>query len=273
MTSVAGAGTLRRQPATQSHPPGDLMDDQLLLRYSRQILLPEIDIEGQERLARASVMIIGLGGLGSPVSMYLAAAGVGHLVLVDDDAVELSNLQRQVIHATPDLGRPKVESARARLADLNPTVTIDTVPARLDDDAFAARLAGIDVVVDASDNLATRFQVNHHCVRHGKPLVSGAAIRFEGQVSVFRPGGPCYRCLYRPDTEVDGSCATNGVIAPLLGIIGSVQAMETLKILLGIGDDLSGRLLLLDALAMDWQTLRLPRNPHCPECGDGVAAG
>ncbi|MGE0485179.1 MAG: ThiF family adenylyltransferase [Gammaproteobacteria bacterium] len=246
------------------------MDDQLLLRYSRQILLPEIDIDGQAQLADASVLLVGLGGLGSPVAMYLAAAGVGRLVLVDDDRVELSNLQRQIVHATADLGRPKVESARDRLVALNPTVAIETIDQRLDDAAFERLLPGIDAVVDATDNFQTRFLINHHCVLHRKPLISGAAIRFEGQVSVFHAGAddsPCYRCLYGSAAAVDASCSTNGVVAPLLGIIGSVQAMETIKVLLGIGEDLAGRLLLLDALLMEWQTMRLRRNPRCPECG------
>lgn len=252
------------------------MDDEILLRYSRQILLPEIDIDGQERLAQSSVLVIGLGGLGSPVAMYLAAAGVGRLVLVDHDVVELSNLQRQIVHATADVGRDKVASARDRLHALNPTVHIETVSARLDDDAFAALPGDIDVVVDATDNFATRFAINRHCLRSGAALVSGAAIRFEGQVTVFHPGqgeSPCYRCLYREDTGLDTSCATNGVVAPLLGIIGSVQAMETIKVLLGIGEDLTGRLMLLDALAMEWQTMRLRRNPACPECGGAGAEG
>lgn len=250
------------------------MEDDVLLRYSRQILLPEIDIDGQARLAESSVLVIGLGGLGSPVAMYLAAAGVGRLVLVDHDVVELSNLQRQIVHATADIGRDKVASARDRLHALNPAVRIETVRARLDDAAFAALPDDIDVVIDATDNFATRFAINRHCLRNGAALVSGAAIRFEGQVTVFHPGrdeSPCYRCLYREDTGLDTSCATNGVVAPLLGIIGSVQAMETIKVLLGIGADLTGRLMLLDALAMEWQTMRLRRNPRCPECAGTVA--
>ncbi|MCB1746556.1 MAG: molybdopterin-synthase adenylyltransferase MoeB [Gammaproteobacteria bacterium] len=250
------------------------MDDQLLLRYSRQILLPEIDIDGQARLADASVLLVGLGGLGSPVSMYLAAAGVGRLVLVDDDTVELSNLQRQIVHGTADLGRPKVESARDRLAALNPSVTIEPIATRLEDADFERLLPGVDAVVDATDNFQTRFRINHHCVRQRKPLISGAAIRFEGQVSVFHAGtgdSPCYRCLYGSEAAVDATCSTNGVVAPLLGIIGSVQAMETLKVLLGIGEDLAGRLLLLDALLMEWQTMRLRKNPRCPECGTPAA--
>lgn len=245
------------------------MDDQLLLRYSRQILLPEIDIEGQDRLVGASVLVVGLGGLGSPVAMYLAAAGVGRLVLVDHDAVELSNLQRQIVHASDDIGRPKVASARDRLAALNPNIDIETVEGALDDDGYARWLPTVDAVVDATDNFGARFQINRHCVAERKPLISGAAIRFEGQVTVFRPGdaeSPCYRCLYTNEAAVAETCAQNGVIAPLLGIIGSVQAMETLKVLTGAGTDLCGRLLLLDALTMEWQTMRFRRNPACPTC-------
>ncbi|MEQ8661701.1 MAG: molybdopterin-synthase adenylyltransferase MoeB [Gammaproteobacteria bacterium] len=253
------------------------MDDELLLRYSRQILLPEVDIDGQARLAAARVLVVGLGGLGSPVAMYLAAAGVGQLLLVDHDRVELSNLQRQIVHATADIGRAKVASARDRLHALNPTVTVEALTARLHDDAaFDALPGSFDLVIDATDNFATRFAINRYCLRSETPLVSGAAIRFEGQVTVFRPGrgdSPCYRCLYREDSGLDTSCATNGVIAPLLGIIGSVQAMEALKVLLDIGSDLTGRLLLLDALAMEWQSMRLRRNPQCPECGVAHAVG
>jgi len=248
------------------------MDDRELLRYSRQILLSDIDVEGQERLLASSVLVIGLGGLGSPVAMYLAAAGVGRLVLVDHDQVELSNLQRQIVHATADIKRPKVESARDRLHALNPHTRIETVAARLEVADFDQLMPSVDVVVDATDNFASRFAINSACVRHAKPLVSGAAIRFEGQVTVFHPGSadsPCYRCLYPDQGGVGETCAQNGVVAPLLGIIGSVQAMETLKVLLGIGRDLTGRLLLLDALAMEWHSMRFRRDPRCPECAAG----
>lgn len=251
------------------------MDDQLLLRYSRHILLPEIDIEGQNRLINSSVLLIGLGGLGSPVSMYLAASGVGRLVLVDHDEVALSNLQRQIVHSSEDLKRKKVESARDRLVALNPLTAIETRDHKLDRKAFDELLPTIDAVVDATDNFETRFEINRHCVRHRKPLISGAAIRFEGQVTVFHPGNedsPCYRCLYSDESSVAETCAQNGVASPVLGIIGSVQAMETLKVLMGIGADLTGRLLLLDALAMEWQSMRFARDPHCPECGSASAA-
>ncbi|MGR8920070.1 MAG: HesA/MoeB/ThiF family protein [Gammaproteobacteria bacterium] len=248
------------------------MDDELLLRYSRQILLPDVDIDGQSRLLESSVLVVGLGGLGSPVAMYLAAAGVGRLVLVDHDDVELSNLQRQIVHATADLGRPKVESARDRLLALNPTIDVETIGERLDDAGFDRVLPTVDAVVDCTDNFTTRFLINHHCVRHATPLVSGAAIRFEGQVTVFRAGSddsPCYRCLYTNEAAVAETCSQTGVIAPLLGIIGSVQALETLKVLTGVGRDLCGRLLLLDATSMEWQSMRFNKNPACPECGGG----
>jgi molybdopterin/thiamine biosynthesis adenylyltransferase len=202
--------------------------------------------------------------------MYLAAAGVGHLTLVDDDIVELSNLQRQIVHSTADLRRPKVESARDRLLALNPTIEVDAIATRLDDDDFSRILPDVDAVVDATDNFATRFMINRHCVRHNKTLISGAAIRFEGQVSVFHagsPDSPCYRCLYTSETALAETCTQTGVVAPLLGIIGSVQAMETMKVLMGIGQDLRGRLLLLDALSMEWQSMRFNKRVGCPECG------
>ena len=246
------------------------MDDQLLLRYSRQILMPEIDIDGQNRLREARVLLIGLGGLGSPIAMYLAAAGVGKLVLVDHDVVELSNPQRQIVHSTADLERPKVESARDHLLALNPHCAVEVIDHRLDEADFDRLLPDVDAVVDATDNFETRFSINHHCVVHRKPLISGAAIRFEGQVTVFHPAdddSPCYRCLYSSDSTVAQSCSQTGVIAPLLGIIGSVQALETLKVLMGIGQDLKGRLLLLDGFSMEWQTMRFNKNPKCPECG------
>lgn len=247
------------------------MDEKLLLRYSRQILLPEIDVEGQQRLMDSSAIVIGLGGLGSPVTMYLAAAGVGRLVLVDFDRVELSNLQRQIIHRTEDLGRPKVDSARRMVSALNPSVDVEVIDCRLDHAALDEAVRSVDAVVDATDNFETRFAINESCFRTGKPLISGAAIRFEGQVTVFFPGqgdSPCYRCLYGDGQELAETCAQTGVVAPLLGMIGSVQAMETLKVLMQIGEVLQGRLLLLDALRMEWQTMRFRRDPACPVCGD-----
>lgn len=246
------------------------MKDTTLLRYSRQILLSQVDIEGQQKLLESSAAIFGLGGLGSPVAMYLAAAGVGRLVLIDFDVVELSNLQRQIIHGTSDLKRPKVESAAERLAELNPEVRVETINRKLDDAELDEVVASVDVVLDGTDNFESRFATNRACFRQRKPLVSGAAIRFEGQVSVYYPGtvdSACYQCLYTDDSGVAQSCAETGVIAPLLGIVGSVQAMEALKMLMRIGTDLNGRLLLLDALSMEWQTMRFQRNPNCPVCG------
>lgn len=244
------------------------MNDEQLLRYSRHIMLPEIDVAGQERLLSSRVLLIGLGGLGSPVSMYLAAAGVGQLVLVDYDRVELSNLQRQIVHATPDLQRPKVESARDRLLALNPDIAVTMLPQSLDDAGLDEQVQTADIVVDATDNFASRFAINAACVRAGKPLVSGAAVRFEGQVAVFGNGAdsPCYRCLYNDDVVAAETCTQNGVLAPLLGVIGSIQAMETLKILAGLPAGLDGRLLLLDGLRMEWTRVQLRRDPHCPVC-------
>lgn len=242
------------------------MNDQQLLRYSRQIMLPQVDVVGQQKLLDSRVLIVGMGGLGSPVAIYLAAAGVGTLVLCDFDEVDLTNLQRQIVHTTPDIGRLKVESARDTLLAINPEVDVVTVASRLEGEALAHEIAKVDLVIDASDNFATRFLLNDACVAARKPLVSGAAIRMEGQVSVFhneREGSPCYRCLYRDEGELEQTCSTNGVLAPVVGIIGSIQATEALKVLLGIGDTLDGRLLLLDALTMEWRTLKLRRDPAC----------
>ncbi|HCK80132.1 MAG TPA: molybdopterin-synthase adenylyltransferase MoeB [Candidatus Competibacter sp.] len=246
------------------------MTDDELLRYSRQILLPQFDIEGQERLRRSHVLIVGLGGLGSAVALYLAAAGVGRLTLVDFDRVDLSNLQRQIIHRTADIGRLKVESARDSVLALNPRVEVAAVPTALADAELSQQVAAAAVVVDACDNLPTRLALNAACVRAGTPLVSGAAIRLEGQVLVWRPGGEgaCYRCLYRDADLNPESCAQTGVLAPLVGIIGSIQALEAIKVLTGLGEPLDGRLLLLDAARMDWRTMRVRRDPACPVCGD-----
>lgn len=244
------------------------MNDEQLLRYSRQIMLPAFGIEGQERLRAASVLVVGLGGLGSPVAMYLAAAGVGRLLLADFDAVDLSNLQRQILHTTDRLGLPKAESARIGLAALNPEVTLVTVKRSLTSETLPDLVEQVDLVVDGSDNFATRFAVNAACVASGKPLVSGAAIRLEGQVAVFsgRRGGPCYQCLYPQHSTSDDTCTANGVLASVVGIIGSIQATEALKILAGIGKTLEGRLLLLDAAAMEWRSIHLSADPACPIC-------
>lgn len=246
------------------------MDDETLLRYSRQILLPEIDIEGQQRLLDGSAAIFGLGGLGSPVALYLAAAGVGRLVLVDFDQVELSNLQRQIIHQTADLGRLKVDSARDSVHAINPHVKVEIVPRILEGAELEALIGGVDVAVDCTDNFPTRFALNAACHAARRPLVSGAAIRFEGQVSVYYPGqhdSPCYRCLYDDGGGSNETCTQTGVVAPLLGIVGSVQAIETMKVLMNVGKVLQGRLLLLDTLNMEWHTMRFQRDPACPVCG------
>ncbi|VAX10907.1 Molybdopterin-synthase adenylyltransferase [hydrothermal vent metagenome] len=244
------------------------MNDEQLLRYSRQLMLPQIDVAGQEKLLNSNVLLIGLGGLGAPVSIYLAAAGIGHLILVDFDTVELSNLQRQIVHSTADLGRPKVESARDNLLRLNPDIKITSVNKKLNADELFKQIQQVDVVVEGSDNFATRFAVNAACVKTRTPLVSGAAIRMEGQVSVYLNdgNGPCYHCLYKDEGELDASCSHNGVLAPVVGIIGSIQATETIKVITEIGKVLDGRLLLLDAMSMDWRSLKLKKDPACPVC-------
>ncbi|MFP3873152.1 MAG: HesA/MoeB/ThiF family protein [Thiohalophilus sp.] len=245
------------------------MNDEQLLHYSRQIMLPQVDVAGQEKLLASRVLIIGMGGLGSPVAMYLAAAGVGQLVLVDHDNVDLSNLQRQILHHYEDIGRPKIASAAETLMQLNPQLQITTLDHKLSDEELRETARNVDVVVDATDNFEIRFALNRVCVETGTPLVAGAAIRMEGQVSVFlnKPGSPCYRCLYREEGELDVSCSENGVLAPVVGIIGSVQALETIKVLLNIGSTLDGKLLLLDALHMEWRTLTLKQDSECPVCG------
>jgi len=246
------------------------MTDEQLLRYSRHILLPEIGVEGQQKLLSASALVIGAGGLGSPAALYLAAAGVGTLTLADGDTVELTNLQRQILHTTESLGKSKVESGRGALARINPEVKIVPVQQRLGDADLDRLVAATSIVLDCSDNFATRHSVNRACVRHRKPLVSGAAVRFEGQVSVFDfrdELSPCYHCLFPEEGELEETlCAVTGVFAPLTGIIGTVQAAEALKLLVDIGETLSGRLLILDALAMQWRTIKLARDPDCAVC-------
>jgi len=245
------------------------MRDEQLLRYSRQIMLPEIDAEGQSRLAAATVMIVGLGGLGSAASIYLAAAGVGHLVLIDFDTVDLSNLQRQIVHTTADIGKPKVESASVRLLALNPDLKLTLINRLLNESEFAALMQNADVVIDATDNFDTRFALNRTSVQTRTPLVSAAAIRFEAQISVFDPrqtDSPCYRCLYAEDNQVDATCTANGVMAPLLGIVGSIQASEAMKLIMDIGSTLRGKLMLLDILNMEWHQARLAKDPDCPAC-------
>ena len=247
-----------------------MLSDDELLRYSRQILLPQIDIDGQLRIRAGRVLVIGLGGLGSPVALYLAAAGVGELHLADFDSVDLTNLQRQVIHDSQSVGQGKVDSAMARLAALNPHVHLVPLRQALDADSLAAAVAAVDVVVDCCDNFATRTAVNAACVASGTPLVSGAAIRLEGQLSVFDPRdaqSPCYHCLYGAGSEEELTCSEAGVVGPLVGLVGSLQALETLKLLAGFGTPLVGRLLLVDALGSRFRELRVKRDPQCAVCG------
>jgi len=246
------------------------MNDEQLLRYSRHILLPQIGIEGQAKLLDARALVIGAGGLGSPIALYLASAGVGAITLCDNEEVDLTNLQRQIIHRTESVGRKKVESARATLAAINPEVQVVALAERVDGKRIETLAASHDVVIDGSDNFATRHAVNRACVKLRKPLVSGAAVRFDGQVAVFdlrEPDSACYACLFPEGGESeDVRCAVMGVFAPLTGIVGSIQAAEALKLLCGAGETLAGRLLLLDALAMQVRTIRLAKDPACAVC-------
>jgi len=253
------------------------MTDDDLLRYSRHILLEEIGIEGQERIRAARALVIGAGGLGSPVALFLASAGIGRLTLVDGDTVDLTNLQRQLAHAHARIGQPKVVSARAAALALNPTLEVEAVERRVDAQGLAALAAEADVVLDCSDNFATRHAINAACVAAGVPLVAGAAIAFDGQLSVYDPrraDSPCYACVFPPDAAPpEVRCATMGVFAPLVGIIGSMQAAEALKLVGGIGESLAGRLQMLDARSMAWTEIRLRRDPACPVCGQRHAPG
>jgi len=245
------------------------MDDDALLRYSRQIMLPELGIEGQQRLQQSRALVVGLGGLGSPACMYLAAAGIGTLHLADDDQVDLSNLQRQILHTTARIGQDKTASAQTGLNALNPLTDLILHNGRLQGERLNSAIEAADVVLDCSDNFATRFALNQACLESRTPLVSGAAIRWDGQITVFdgQPGSPCYRCLYSEDGEEELSCSDNGVVAPLVGIIGAMQAMEVIKLLCDVGEGLGGRLLILDGLRMQWRELRLRPDPACPVCG------
>jgi len=247
-----------------------VLTDEELLRYSRQILLAQIDIDGQLRLKQASALIVGLGGLGSPVALYLAAAGVGSLHLADFDTVDLTNLQRQIMHDGASVGRSKVDSALDRLGALNPDIQLVAHRRALDEDSLAAAVDAVDLVLDCSDNFGTREAVNAACVKAGKPLVSGAAIRLEGQLSVFDPRraeSPCYHCLYGHGSEAELTCSEAGVVGPLVGLVGSLQALEALKLLAGFGEPLVGRLLLVDALGTRFRELRVKRDPACAVCG------
>lgn len=248
------------------------MNDEQLLRYSRHILLDDIGIEGQQKFLDSHALVIGAGGLGSPVALYLATAGVGTITIVDGDTVDLTNLQRQIAHDLSRVGTPKAASAARTMAAINPDVRVHALHERADAARLDTLVAAADVVVDCSDNFATRQAVNAACVAHARPLVSGAAIGFDGQISVFdtrEADRPCYACLFPPDTAVeDVRCATMGVFAPLVGIVGSMQAAEALKLLAGVGRPLAGRLQMLDGRAMEWTELRVPRRADCPVCGN-----
>ena len=247
------------------------MTDDQLLRYSRHILLDEVGIEGQERILASHALIIGAGGLGSPAALFLGSAGVGHITLVDNDVVDLTNLQRQIAHTTDRVGQPKVESAARAITAINPEVRVTALQARADAALLDALVPQATVVLDCSDNYATRHAVNAACVRHGKPLVAGAVIRFDGQMTVVDPreaSSPCYACVFPPDaTFEEVQCSTMGVLAPLVGVVGAMQAAEALKLLAGAGPSLAGRLLMLDGRSMEWNTMHLQRRPDCPVCG------
>ena len=246
------------------------MNDEQLLRYSRHILLPEIGVEGQERLRAARALVIGAGGLGCPAALYLAASGVGRLTIADSDRVDLTNLQRQILYRTDSVGSPKVDAARATLNAVNPEVEIAGLALRVDTQTIGKLVADADIVLDCSDNFATRHAINRACVQHAKPLVSGAAIRFDAQLMVFdlrKPDAPCYACLFPEDGEVEEvQCSVMGVLAPMTGAVGALQAMEAIKLIVGAGESLNGRLLLLDAKSAEWRTVRVAKDPGCAVC-------
>ena len=246
------------------------MNDSQLLRYSRHILLPQIAYEGQEKLTQSHALVVGAGGLGSPVALYLAAGGVGTLTICDFDTVDLTNLQRQIIHTTASVGVNKALSAQRSIFEINPDVQVHTVQQKSTEESFTQLAQQADVVIDCSDNFATRYALNRICFQLKKPLVSGAAIGFDGQITVFdfrHEASPCYHCLFPDDgSETDMRCAENGVFSPLVGIIGTTQAAEAMKLLMGIGTSLQGRLLLLDALSMEWRSIKLSRDPACAVC-------
>ncbi|OGA27457.1 MAG: molybdopterin biosynthesis protein MoeB [Betaproteobacteria bacterium RIFCSPLOWO2_02_FULL_65_24] len=250
------------------------MTDDQLLRYSRHLLLAEFGVESQERLLQSRALVVGAGGLGSPAAMYLAAAGVGTVALADSDCVDLTNLQRQILHATASVGKAKVQSGRETLERLNPQVKVETLHRRLEGAALDLEVGRADVVLDCSDNFQTRHAINRACVRHRKPLVSGAGVRFDGQITVFdlrRPDSPCYECLFPSDAELEETrCAVMGVFAPLTGIVGTMQAAEAIKLLADVGETLNGRLLLLDALKMEWRSVRLKKDPSCRVCAEAA---
>ena len=246
------------------------MNDHELLRYSKQIMLPQIDIEGQQKINDSKMLIIGMGGLGSPTALYLAAAGVGHIVIADFDQVELSNLQRQIIHSTSDIGDDKVNSAKAKLLELNPNITVTVANEIMHSDNLASLIKDVDIVLDGTDNFESRFEINKACVECHKPLISAAVIRFEGQISVFKGyevDQPCYQCLYSEQGDGRESCVENGVLAPVAGLVGTIQALQAIKVLLGLGEQLCGELLLIDGLDLSFRKVKIVKESECPICG------
>ena len=245
------------------------MNDHELLRYSKQIMLPQIDVEGQQKIIDSTMLIIGMGGLGSPTALYLAAAGVGHLIIADFDQVELSNLQRQIIHRTADIGEDKVDSAKAKLLELNPNITVTVANEIMHSDNLASLIKDVDIVLDGTDNFESRFEINKACVECHKPLISAAVIRFEGQISVFKGYEvyqPCYQCLYSEDGNGRESCVENGVLAPVVGLVGTIQALQAIKVLLGLGEQLCGELLLIDGLDLSFRKVKIVKDSECPIC-------
>ena len=245
------------------------MEDQELLRYSKQIMLPQVDVEGQQKIMDSTVLIVGMGGLGSPTALYLAAAGVGHLIIADFDQVELSNLQRQIIHQTKDIGDDKVNSAKSKLTELNPNIKITIANELIHTGNLPDLIKGVDIVLDGTDNFESRFEINQICVEHQKPLVSAAVVRFEGQVSVFKGyenDQPCYQCLYSVEGEENKSCIDNGVLAPVAGLVGTIQALQAIKVILDLGDQLCGSLLLVDALDLSFRKVKISKDLKCPVC-------
>jgi len=246
------------------------MDDQELLRYSKQIMLPQIDVEGQQKIIDSTILIIGMGGLGSPTALYLAAAGVGHIMIADFDQVELSNLQRQIIHRTSDIGDDKVNSAKTKLLDLNPNIKVTIVNEILHTDNLSLLIKDADIVLDGTDNFESRFEINKVCVEFQKPLISAAVIRLEGQISVFKgyeKDQPCYQCLYPKEGGENESCVENGVLAPVAGLVGTIQALQAIKVLLDLGEQLCGELLLVDALDLSFRKVKIVKDSECPICG------
>ena len=245
------------------------MNDQELLRYSKQVMLPQIEIEGQQKIMDSTMLIIGMGGLGSPTALYLAASGVGHIIIADFDQVELSNLQRQIIHGTSDIGDDKVNSAKTKMLEINPNIKVTIANEIVHTDNLASLIKDVDIVLDGTDNFESRFEINKACVEFQKPLVSAAVIRLEGQISVFKgyeKDQPCYQCLYSEEGNENESCVQNGVLAPVAGLVGTIQALQAIKVLLGLGDQLCGTLLLVDALDLSFRKVKIGKDLKCPIC-------